>query len=161
MRNICRVDHEAFHMHCWRVEVRRHSRTYRKSFSDGRYGGSEHDLRAAQLYRDALIQAHPPLPRISGVTRVDRVELSGRPQRRLCWEAHCPMGKGRAKRKRFSIRKYGEEGPFQRALEPEKPRSRRCCRKRSHEPASGNQPINLGRPALLSLTTQSLNSVSP
>lgn len=82
------------------------------------------------LYRDALIQAHTPLSRlasgamlsknnhsgISGLTRVDRVELSGRPQRRLCWEAHCPMGQGRAKRKRFSIRKYGEEGAFQRAL---------------------------------------------
>ena len=130
MRNICRVDHEAFHMHCWRVVVRRHSRTYRKSFSDGQYGGSEHALRAAQLYRDTLIQAHPPLSRlasgarlsknnhsgISGLTRVDRVELSGRPQRRLCWEAHCPMGQGRAKRKRFSIRKYGEEGAYQMAL---------------------------------------------
>ena len=130
MRNISRVDHEAFDMHGWKVQVRRDSRTYAKSFSDGRYGGSEHALRAAELYRDALILAHPPLSRlalcaivrknnhsgISGLTRVDRVELSGRPQRMLCWEAQCPMGQGRAQCKRFSIRKYGEEGAFQRAL---------------------------------------------
>ena len=94
-------------------------RTALGSLGEGDSVNLELALRAAQLYRDALIQAHPPLSQLasgarlsksnlsgtSGLARIDRVELSGRPQRRLCWEAHCPMGQGRATRKRFSIRK--------------------------------------------------------
>ncbi len=130
MRNICRRDHEGSKTHCWRVEIRRQSRTYRRSFSDGRYGGRANALQAARAYRDQLVAAYPRLTRsaycaivrknnrsgISGLTRVDRVELSGRPQRKLYWEAQVPLGHGRAQHRRFSILKYGEEGAYQRAL---------------------------------------------
>ncbi len=130
MLNICRRDHEGSKTHCWRVEIRRQSRTYRRSFSDGRYGGRANALQAALAYRDQVVAAHPRLARstycaivrtnnrsgISGLTRVDRVELSGRPQRKLYWEAQVPLGQGCAQHRRFSIRKYGEEGAYQRAL---------------------------------------------
>ncbi len=54
---------------------------------------------------------------ISGLTRIDRWELSrGYRYHRLYWEAQWPIGEGRAKHKKFSILKYGEEGAYQRAL---------------------------------------------
>lgn len=63
MLNIFRRDHAGSKTHCWRVEIRRQSRTYRRSFSDGRYGGREHALQAARAYRDQVVAAHPPLAR--------------------------------------------------------------------------------------------------
>ncbi|MCC2642030.1 MAG: hypothetical protein K0S45_2443 [Nitrospira sp.] len=116
MLNIRRVDHTPSGTHCWRVEVRRRSRIYRRNFSDGPHGGADQALRAAQQYRDRLIQTHPPwaMPDycgilkqnnrsgVSGVTRVDRLErIRGRLYRRLFWEAQWPIGHGRAKHKKF------------------------------------------------------------
>ncbi len=100
MLNIRRVDHEASSTHCWRVTVQRRARVFVRDFSDGRLGGSQRAFEAAQLYRDTLIKAHPPLSMpdycailkknnrsgVSGVIRVDRVELNeGRPERKLYW----------------------------------------------------------------------------
>ena len=131
MLNIRRVDHDGSCTHCWRVTVQRRTRVYVRNFSDNRHGGSQQALEAAQVYRDTLIEAHPPLSKpaycairkknnrsgISGLTRVDRWELvRGRRQRRLFWEAQWPIGEGRSQHKKFSITKYGEEGAYQRAL---------------------------------------------
>ena len=55
MLNIRRVDHEASRTHCWGVTVQRRTRIY------VRHGGSQPALEAAQVYRDTLIKAHPPL----------------------------------------------------------------------------------------------------
>lgn len=88
MFNICRMDHEGSKTHCWRVEIGRRSRTYRRIFSDGPYGGRANAMQAARAYRDQLVAAHPCLATstycaivrknnrsgISGLTRVDRVE---------------------------------------------------------------------------------------
>ena len=85
MLNIRRVDHAASRTHCWRVTVQRRKRIYVRHFSDGRHGGTQPALEAAQIYRDTLIQTHPPLSKpaycairkennrsgISGLTRVD------------------------------------------------------------------------------------------
>jgi len=95
MLNIHRIDHEASHTHCWRVTVQRRTRVYVRSFSDGRYCGAQQALLAAQAYRDELITSHPPLSKpvycailkktnrsgISGLSRVDRWEVSGGPSR--------------------------------------------------------------------------------
>ena len=131
MLNIHRVDHEASRTHCWGVTVQRRKQVYVRDFSDGRHGGSQPALEAAQIYRDTLIKAHPPLSKpaycairrknnrsgISGLTRVDTWDLSrGRRRRRLFWEAQWPIGEGKSQHKRFSITKYGEEGTYQRAL---------------------------------------------
>ncbi len=131
MFNIRRVDHAASSTHCWRVTVQRRTRVYVRNFSDNHHGGAEKALQAAKAYRDALVTAHPPLSLpaycailkknnrsgISGLTRVDRWELvRGRRHRRLYWEAQWPVGSGRSQHKKFSIRKYGEQGAFQKAL---------------------------------------------
>lgn len=131
MLNIRRVDHDASHTHCWRVRVQRRTRVYVRNFSDNRHGGSEQARQVAQLYRDALILAHPPLSKpaycairkknnrsgISGLTRVDRWDLvNGRRIRKLLWEAQWPIGNGKSQHKKFSITKYGERGAYLRAL---------------------------------------------
>ena len=131
MRNIRRVDHEASSTHCWRVTIQRQSRMYRRDFSDGPHGGSEQALRAALQYRDRVIADHPPLAMphycailkktnrsgISRLTRVDRWERSkGRRYRRVFWEVQWPIGNGRAKHRKFSILKYGEDRALQMAL---------------------------------------------
>ncbi len=131
MLNISRVDHHASHTHCWRVTIQRQTHLYRQDFSDGRYGGRQQALEAAEAYRDATLQTHPPFSKpdycaivkknnrsgISGLTRVDRWELNqGRRVRRLCWEVQWPVGNGRSRHRKFSILKYGEEGAFEKAL---------------------------------------------
>ncbi len=136
MLNIHRVDDEASRSHCWRVTVRRRTRIFRRTFSDGPHGGSQQALQAAQAYRDALIKTHTLLSMpvycailkknnrsgISGLARVDRWELvRGHRVHRLHWEAQWPIGNGRSQHKKFSILKYGEEGAFQMALAAREP----------------------------------------
>lgn len=131
MLNIRRVDHKASSTHCWRVRVQRRKQVFLRDFSDGPYGGREQALQAAQVYRNTLIQAHPPLSKpaycailkktnrsgISGLTRVDRWEMSkGKRARRLYWEVQWPIENCKAKHRKFSIPKYGEEGAYQMAL---------------------------------------------
>ncbi len=131
MLNIHRVDDEASRSHGWRVTVRRRTRVFRRTFSDGPHGGSPQALQAAQAYRDALIEAHPPLSLpvycailkknnrsgISGLARVDRWELvRGHRVHRLHWEAQWPIGNGKSQHKKFSIPKYGEEAAYEQAL---------------------------------------------
>ena len=125
MLNIRRVDHLASHTHCWRVTVQRRKRIFVRDFSDGR-----HALQAAQLYRDKLVKAYPPLSKaaycairkknnrsgISGLMRVDTWQMyKGRRFRRLYWEAQWPIGHRKAQHKKFSIIKYGEDGAYRRA----------------------------------------------
>ncbi len=131
MLNIRRVDHDASSTHCWRVTVQRRTQVFRRDFSDGRHGGSQEALEAARIYRDSLIQTHPPLSMpvycailkrnnrsgVSGLTRVDRWEVfRGRRQHRLYWEAQWPIGQGRSQHKKFSILKYGEDAAYEKAL---------------------------------------------
>ena len=131
MRNLHRVDHAASSTHCWRVTIRRRNEVIRRDFSDGVYGGREQAFQAALLYRNTVAETHPPFGKleyckilkksnrsgVSGLTRVDRLELSkGRRMRRLYWEVQWPIGNGRSRHRKFSILKYGEEGAYQLAL---------------------------------------------
>ena len=131
MLNIRRVDHDASSSHCWRVTVQRRKRIFVRDFSDGRQGGRQPALQAAQLYRDALINAHPPLTKpaycairkknnrsgVSGLMRVDTWQVyKGRRFRRLYWEAQWPIGKGKARHQKFAILKYGEEAAKRKAF---------------------------------------------
>ena len=130
MLNIRRVDHAASHTHCWRVTVQRRKRVFVRDFSDGRHASQQHALQAAQLYRDKLVKAYPPLSKaaycairkknnrsgISGLTRVDTWAIyRGRRFCRHYWDAQWPIGNGKAQHKKFSITKYGEEGAYLRA----------------------------------------------
>jgi hypothetical protein len=57
-------------------------------------------------------------PGVSGVTRIDVSEKSrGRRYRKCYWLAQWPIGGGKAKKRKFSIKRYGERGAFHRALQ--------------------------------------------
>jgi len=129
--NIHRIDHDGSRTHCWRVIVQRRRRSYGRSFSDRRYGGSQAALVAAKGYRDEVIRSNPALSKpvycailkktnrsgVSGLSRVDRWALChGRRIRRLYWEAQWPIAPCRSRHRKFSILKYGEDGAYQRAL---------------------------------------------
>jgi hypothetical protein len=88
-------------------------------------------LDAAKAYRDRLASQLPPLTRqevcairkknnrsgVSGIVRVDVQENSrGRIYRRIYWDAQWPIENGKARHKKFSVKKYGERGSFLRAV---------------------------------------------
>ena len=129
--HIYRVDHDASHTHSWLVTVQRRGRVHSRHFTDAVYGSKRHALEAAIRYRDVLLTSLRPLTRpeicrirkrnnrsgISGVTRIDTWENSrGRRVHRRYWLAQWPVGNGKASKKKFSIKQYGEREARQRAL---------------------------------------------
>jgi hypothetical protein len=129
--HIYRIDHDRSRTHFWLVTVQRRGRIYHRHFTDSVYGGKRKALDAAKTYRDNLIACLRPLTRpehcqikkrnnrsgISGVTRIDAKENNrGRVYRRQYWLAQWPIGGGKARQKKFSIKIYGERGAFQRAV---------------------------------------------
>ena len=130
MHGITRIDHETSHTHSWLVRIQRRNRMHCRHFSDAVCGGKRQALQAAKAYRDSLIQQHPPLSLTdfctirkktnrSGVSGVTRHEAPGRTPaspRRLFWLAQWPIGGGKAKKRKFSIKRYGERGAYLRAL---------------------------------------------
>jgi hypothetical protein len=51
--------------------------------------------------------------------RVDVLENKrGRLHRPVYWDAQWPIGNGKARHKKFSVKKFGERGAFRRALKP-------------------------------------------
>lgn len=130
MHGISRVDHEASRTHSWLVRIQRRNCTHSRHFSDMTCGGKGRALHAAQAYRDSLLQQHPPLSlsdfctirkktNRSGVSGVTRHEAPGRTPtspRHTFWLAQWPIGGGKAKMRKFSIKRYGERGAYLRAL---------------------------------------------
>ena len=106
---------------------------YRKHFSDGVFGGKQRSFAAAKEYRDEVIAAHPPLSMqeysnivkknnrsgVVGVCRYCASETRDLPEekQRWFWVASCPLPDGRRKRVKFSVKKYGEDGAFQMAMD--------------------------------------------
>jgi hypothetical protein len=130
MRGIYRIDQQASHTHSWLVTVQRRNRIYNRHFTDSVYGGKAKALAAAIAYRAGLIQRLPVLTKrefcaitkknnISGISGVSRHEAPGRTPnspRQVFWLAQWPVGNYRAKKRKFSVKKYGEEGAFRRAV---------------------------------------------
>lgn len=130
--HIYRIDHDRSRTHSWVVTVQRRGRVYSRHFMDTVYGGKRTALDAAKMYRDNLVACLRPLTRqehcrirkknnrsgVSGVTRIDVSEHSrGRSYRKCYWLAQWPIGGGKAKTRKCSIKRYGERGAFQRALQ--------------------------------------------
>lgn len=106
---------------CWQVTIRRGQMQYNASFSDSVFKNAQDALRAAQMFRDALLERlpKPVLMNItnarkapSGIKGVRRITHSGQ----AYWQARL-----RTEIKEFCryfpIRKYGEEGARQRAAD--------------------------------------------
>ncbi len=130
MHGITRVDHEASRTHSWLVRIQRRHRVHCRHFSDVVCGGRHQALQAAKAYRDSIMQKHAPLSRqefctirkktnrsgVSGVTRHDTPGKTPTSPRCLFWLAQWPIGGGKAKKRKFSIKRYGERGAYLRAL---------------------------------------------
>lgn len=129
---VIRVDNEISRTHGWLVTIQRRNVIYRRQFSDGVYGGRNKALSAAKAYRDEIIARHQPFSRreqaeihkknntsgVVGVCRCCASETRQKPEeeRRWFWVASWALPDGRAKRVKFSVRKYGEEGAFKMAV---------------------------------------------
>lgn len=130
---ISRVDNETSRTHGWLVTIQRRGVIYRKHFSDGVFGGKQRSFAAAKEYRDEIIAAHPPLSMqeysnivkknnrsgVVGVCRYCASETRDLPEekQRWFWVASWPLPDGRRKRVKFSVKKYGEDGAFQMAMD--------------------------------------------
>jgi hypothetical protein len=130
MRGIYRIDHPSSRTHSWLVTVQRRNCVFNRHFTDGVYGGKAKALAAARAYRASLLQRLPALTKrefcaitkknnTSGISGVSRHEAPGRTPtspRQVFWLAQWPIGKRRAKKRKFSVKKYGEDGAFRRAI---------------------------------------------
>lgn len=129
---VTRIDSEASRTHGWLVTIQRRGIIYRRQFSDGVLGGKTRSLAAAKAFRDEIVAKHPPLSRrehadivksnnksgVTGVCRYCASETSLKPaaEKRWFWVASWVLPDGRAKRIKFSVNKYGEEGAFKLAV---------------------------------------------
>jgi AP2 domain len=126
MHHIHRIDVERTSTHAWRVQVVRRSRMVIRYFSDGVFGGKRAALRAAIVFRDALLLAlHDARYELwrrnrkrrnntSGIVGVGRYWArerlrSGRLSERAYWQAFADDGRGARKSRKFSVKMYGEE----------------------------------------------------
>jgi hypothetical protein len=125
---ITRMDHG--NTHGWWVRVYKDSKPVEsKLFSDGVYGGKEKAKKQAQEHRDKVVKKHKITPVHMRKTRehsVDKRSTSGvvgvtlsvaekANNLRVHWSARF-MEKGKQRNVSFSVRKYGYEGAFRKAL---------------------------------------------
>jgi len=125
---ITRMDHG--NTHGWWVRVYKDSKPVEsKLFSDGVYGGKEKAKKQAQDHRDNVVTKYKIIPVHMRKTRehsVDRRSTSGMVgvtlsvadkggNLRVHWSARF-MEKGRQRNVSFSVRKYGYDGAFRKAL---------------------------------------------
>jgi hypothetical protein len=129
---VTRVDNAVSRTHGWLVTIQRRGTIFRKQFSDGVLGGKAKSLAAAKAYRDEVVAKYPPLSKrehaeilkknnksgVVGVCRYCASETRQKPvsEKRWFWVASWVLPDGRAKRIKFSVKKYGEEGAFKMAV---------------------------------------------
>jgi hypothetical protein len=117
----------------WFAAVQRHGVSYRKTFTAYRYGNSGNALSAAIKWRNELVQSVAPLSlaeyanllrhnNTSGYPGVylmqrTRRDPSGQVHVHAHWEARSPAGLHPAKKRGFSIKKFGNERAFELAVE--------------------------------------------
>lgn len=125
---ITRMDHG--NTHGWWVRVYKDSKPVEsKLFSDGVHGGKNKAKLKAQEHRDKVVKKNKVVPvhlRKTGEHSVDRRSTSGMVgvtlsvaekagSLRVHWSARF-MEKGRQRNVSFSVRKYGYEGAYRKAL---------------------------------------------
>ena len=130
-RHIRRVDDSRRGTHAWFVTVQRHNRINTKMFSDGVWGGKRKALEAARTWRDQHLQAeheHQLWRRnrlrrnnrsgLVGVARYERKSgTDGRSSGGAYWLASWIDSKGTSRKRKFSVRLWGEEGAKTKAIE--------------------------------------------
>jgi len=128
-KGISRIDSNS--THGWFVRGYRNGKTYSKLFSDSKWGGRDKAYKAAEAHRDQLVEhlktipAEPKTRRmiqsnsrnssgILGVCRTAKKSANGKVNE--CYSVSWRPVPGVQKCTSFSIRKYGEQGAFERAV---------------------------------------------
>lgn len=134
LRNIRRMDDAARRTHAWLVQVQRHNQIAIKMFSDSVWGGKRRALVAARAWRDehtqALAEQVHALWRRNRLRRNNRSGLVGvaRHERKpdanghktggpAFWMASWTGEHGRTRQRKFSVKRWGERGAKQQAME--------------------------------------------
>jgi len=130
-KNITRLDESC---HGYEVRVMRRGEQHCKLFSDSLFGGKRNALKAARDYRDELIEelADQEISRkeraeritsrnysgIPGVRYVEEVSRKGKHEYTYgYWEAQWSPTPRARKKRRFSVKKYGDKKAMQLAIE--------------------------------------------
>lgn len=107
----------------WKVSIRRRGAVFNRQFAASAWGGLDEAFRAAIALRDEINRAHPFLTRRERCATLSSKNRSGVPgvSRVLCgtgeyWKATVCID-GHTKARWFSVRKYGDDGAFERAVE--------------------------------------------
>lgn len=134
LRNIRRVDDASRSTHAWLVRVQRHNQTAIKMFSDSVWGGKRKALAAARAWRDEhkqapAEQAHALWRRnclrsnnrsgLVGVARYERkADTYGHKTGGAAfWLASWTDEHGASRKRKFSVKRWGERGAKQKAIE--------------------------------------------
>lgn len=128
---ITRIESERHRTFAWVVSIQRRNHIWRRSFSDGSYGGKAKALAAAKAFRDQILRQHPPMSRAeycqikrrnnkSGLAGVCRYVYLDAGDKRGYWLAFWTVAPGKGKRIKFSIRRFGERGALRRAMRARK-----------------------------------------
>lgn len=134
LRNIRRMDDASRRTHGWLVQVQRHNQIAIKMFSDSVWGGKRKALALARAWRDEHTQplaeqAHALWRRnrlrsnnrsgLVGVARYERKadahgHKTGGP---AYWLAFWTDANGTSRKRKFSVKRWGERGAKQNAIE--------------------------------------------
>jgi hypothetical protein len=132
-RHLRRVDNEHTRTHAWVVSLQRNNRITIKMFSDSVWGSNDKALAAARQWRDQ--QTLPAdeyayemgrrnrLRRnnssgLVGIARYERpLRPDGKPGGDAFWQASWIDDNGRQRKRKFSVKRWGEETAKQRAIE--------------------------------------------
>lgn len=109
----------------WAVQVWCQGKRDSKYFSDRTFGGKEESLSAAIAHRDRLMETfgitsrlHKPNSQHPGVSRTNSDRMAnGKLRSDAYWQAYWTSAAGKFEVRRFSVKKLGEEGARQAAIE--------------------------------------------
>lgn len=132
-RNIRRMDDPSRSTHAWLVQVQRHKHAAIKMFSDNVWGGKRKALAAARQWRDEHTQPRGEYQHelwrrnilrrnnssgLVGIARYERKPLpSGKPSHGAFWLAFWVDEHGISRKRKFSVRRWGEHRAKQMAIE--------------------------------------------
>ncbi len=124
---ISRIDQPDKKNHGWYVRITRQGTNWRKFFPDKKLGGRGRSRKAAEIYRDKVLQNLPSKRLKQIAARRRRIPQSNR-RGVTHTEIHAPSGKiyrywqvlwqdldGRRRTRKFSVERYGAEGARKKA----------------------------------------------
>ncbi|MCH8568176.1 MAG: hypothetical protein LAT67_07930 [Balneolales bacterium] len=127
MKGISRIDSKG--THGWYVRVYKNGKTYSKLYSDNKYNGKERALKFAKKAREMALETIKSLPDkpvrrlvtsdkrnksgVVGVSKTRKKAASG--EYTEYYQVTWSPKPGKIKNRQWSVRKYGEDGAFERA----------------------------------------------